>query len=204
MIVRRVVFTLNSTILMKHDYLESSIWFREKIKDPYQILAELFSVADLPTHRKTIKDLVQAASTSRIWRRENPGDLLHYIKLYESVIDAAYLINKDKRKTEIINPKLEMGWDSGSSGWDSFPRHLSFKEFSNPYLVFKRFFKYLPLYQWKKELRYLLDYALTRPSLFEAGIEMDTLSTYIHLTKLIEAAHLIDIHEINIISRPKS
>lgn len=204
MIGRREVFTLISTILMKHDYLESSLWYREKIKDPYQIIAELFSVADLSSHRKTIKELIQAASTSGIWRRNNPGDLLHYIKLYESLINAAYLINKEIRKTgviigqiDILGPNLQAVWLSGSSGWDTFPRLLSFKEIVNPYLVFKRFFKYLPISQWKQELQYLLDYALIKPSLFEAGIEIDSLSTYINLTKLIEAAHLIYVRESN-------
>ena len=55
--------------------------------------------------------------------------------------------------------------------------------------------------QWKQELSYLLDYALAKTTLFDAGLEMDTFSIYLHLTKLIEAAHLIDVREINHIGR---
>lgn len=36
-----------------------------------------------------------------------------------------------------------------------------------------------------------------KTTLFDAGIEMDTFSIYLHLTKLIEVAHLIDVREIN-------
>ena len=37
---------------------------------------------------------------------------------------------------------------------------------------------------------------MVKTSLSEACVEMDTLSIYLFLTKLIEAAHLIDVREI--------
>ena len=189
---------------MKHDYLETSLWYREEIADPYQTIAELFAAADIAFYRKTIKGVVQAACSCRIWRKDNPGDLLYEFKLFESVINAAYLINKEKKTSpltishkDMFNPNLYVGWHSNNTEWEYFPRLLSFKEFSNPYLVFKRFFKHLKIYQWKQELSYLLDYALVKTSLFEAGVEIDTFSIYFHLTKLVEAAHLIDVREIS-------
>lgn len=189
---------------MNPDYLETSIWHREIIDDPYLIIAELFSAADLASHRKTLQSMMLAAYSSRTWRKNNPGDLLYYCKLYESLINAAYLINKGGRtsqlsitKHNVFQPHLFLGQYSGNTGWDCFPRSLSFREFVNPFLVFHRFFSYLSIAEWKKVLRYLLDYALTSPGLFEAGIEMDTLSVYLRLTKLIEAAHLIFVREID-------
>jgi hypothetical protein len=53
----------------------------------------------------------------------------------------------------------------------------------------------LSLKKWKQELQDLLEYALVETSLAEAGIVKDMLSIYFHLTKLIEAAHLIDVRE---------
>ena len=47
--------------------------------------------------------------------------------------------------------------------------------------------------EWKQEFQLLLDHALVNYSLFEAGIEMDTLFNYFQLTKLVEAAHLINV-----------
>lgn len=189
---------------MKHDYLETSLWYREKIIDPYQIIAEFFSAADIASYRDTIKGVLQAACSDRIWRKNSPGDLLYKFKMFESVINAAYLVNKEKKTSplsidykDIFNPNLYIGWRSNNKEWDYFPRLLSFKEYSNPYLAFKRFFKYLKISQWKQDLSCLLDYALIETSLFEAGIEIDTLSIYFHLTKLVEAAHLIDVREIN-------
>jgi hypothetical protein len=70
------------------------------------------------------------------------------------------------------------------------------KEYSNPYVVFKRFFKFKELPKWKSDLQDILSYALEKGSLFEAGSNIDCLSIYLHLTRLIESAHLIDVREI--------
>jgi len=74
---------------------------------------------------------------------------------------------------------------------------LSLKEYSDPYVVFKRFFKFLSLAEWKRELNDILEYALVTTSFWDAGIEANSLSIFIHLTKLVEAVQLIDVREIN-------
>jgi hypothetical protein len=184
------------------DYLQTSLWYKEKITDPYQVIADFFCSAGLSAYRKCIKDVLKAACGKHIWRKYNPGDLLYEFKMIESIVNAAYLINKENKTSPLIikkessfNPNLFCGWHVDSTQWDYFPRVLSFKEYANPYLTFKRFFKYLTLPKWKQELQDLLEYALVETSLAEAGMEKDMLSLYLHLTKLIEAAHLIDVRE---------
>jgi hypothetical protein len=186
----------------KHDYIESSIWYKEEISDPYQVIAEFFSAADLNSNRKIIKDLLFAANSEKIYNKDAPGDLLFHMKLFESLINAAYLINQEKKKSpleiqnyEMFNPNLYRGWDKDSTDWDFLPRTLSLKEYKNPYVVFKRFFKFMDLPSWKKDLQEILDYALVKDSLFEAGVFINCLSIYLYLTKLIEAAHVIDARE---------
>jgi hypothetical protein len=187
-----------------NDYLQTSLWYKEKISDPYQVIAEFFFSADIIYYRKCIKYVLRAATSSRIWRKHNPGDLLHDFKMMESVINAAYLMNKanktfplDIKKESSFDPNLFCGWHTKFTQWDYFPRVLSFKEYVNPYLTFKRFFKFLSLQAWKLELQDLLEYSLVTTSLTQAGIEKDMLPLYFHLSKLVEAAHLIDVREIN-------
>ena len=187
----------------EREYLETSLWYREEITDPYQVIAEFFSHADVASHRKVIRDTIKAACSDYISNKKNPGDVLFDFKILESVINAAFLLNKEKRKSplsinkdNLFDPNLYCGWHAGLTEWDFFPRMLSLKEYINPYLVFKRFFKYLKLAEWKRELQDLVDHALSRTSLWESGIDFDTLPIYLHLTKLVEAAHLIDVREI--------
>lgn len=188
----------------EREYLDTSIWYREKITDPYQIFAEFFSSADVVSHKRTVNDALRAAGSGCIYDKRNPGDLLFSLGLLESVINAAYLLNKEKRKSplsievnSVFDPNLFRGWLGGDlADWDYFPRMLSLKEYKNPYIVFKRFFKFQNLADWKTDLRTIAEYALVKTSLSEACIDMDSLSIYLFLTKLIEAAHLIDVREI--------
>jgi hypothetical protein len=187
----------------EHEYIETSIWYREEIKDPYQIFAEYFSGADLVSQKKTVKTALNAAGSNHIWNKRNPGDLIYSFGQLESVINAAYLINKEKKKSPLSiendslhDPNLYRGWIGGLTDWDYFPRILSLKQYKDPYVVFKRFFKSQSLAEWKSDLRAISEYALVMTSLSETGIHMDTLAVYIYLTKLIEAAHLIDVREV--------
>lgn len=156
-----------------------------------------FSAGDLNYHKECLKKLFEAASSNKIWSKENPGDLLYEFTLLESVINSAHLLVTDKKYR--IGPDLQANnfFDPSScllteTNWNNFPRLLSFREFSNPYETFKHFFKYVSLTEWKQELQFLVDHALVNYSLFEAGIEMNTLFNYFQLTKLIEAAHIIN------------
>jgi len=187
----------------EHDYIDTSIWYKNEITDPYQTITELFTAADLAYYRITIKAALNAACSDKVWDKTSPGDLLWFLERLESGINAAYLINKEKKKSplsigkdDVFNPNLYCSWHADQGEWDFFPRSLSLKEYIDPYLVFKRFFKYLTLAEWKDELRELMEFALGKTSFSEACVDFDTLQIYFHLTKLVEAAHLIDVREI--------
>ena len=187
----------------ENDYIDTSIWYKNEITDPYQTIAEFFTAADLAYYRKTIKGALNAACSDKVWNKTSPGDLLWFFERLESVINAAYLINKEKKKSplsigkeDVFNPNLYCSWHADQAEWDFFPRSLSLKEYIDPYLTFKRFFKYLTLPEWKEELHNLMEFALGKTSFSEACSDFATLPIYFHLTKLVEAAHLIDVREI--------
>ncbi|MCF1713319.1 hypothetical protein L0U88_01595 [Flavihumibacter sp. RY-1] len=79
---------------MKHEYLETSVWFKDKITDPYQIIAAFFDAADIAYHRKIIKNILQVACSDRCWEKQEPGRLLYEFSLLESVINAAWLLER--------------------------------------------------------------------------------------------------------------
>jgi hypothetical protein len=189
------------------DYLKTSIWYKEKISDPYEVIAEFFFDADIATHRKMVRDILLAASSDKVYDKDSPCDLLLQFKFMESLINAAYLINEEEKesplkieKKDVFNPNLYCSWHKDLTEWDFFPRVLSLKEYINPYFVFKRFFKHKTLSEWKQELQEILDYTLARSSISESVMNIDSLSVYFFLCKLVEAAHLIDVREISHIS----
>jgi hypothetical protein len=73
-------------------YIETSIWYKDEIADPDQIIAEFFSAAALDANRKIIRNLLFAANSTKMYNKDTPGDLLFHMRLFESLINAAYLI----------------------------------------------------------------------------------------------------------------
>ncbi len=188
----------------QQDYLETAIWYKEKITNPYEVIAEFFFDADIATHRKMVRDILLAANSDKIYDKDSPCDLLLEFKFLESIVNAAYLINQKGKnsplkieKNDVFNPNLYYSWHKDLTGWDFFPRVLSLKEYVNPYLVFRRFFKYRELPGWKEILQEIQDYALAKSNVSESVMNIDTLSVYFFLSKLIEAAHLIEVRETN-------
>jgi hypothetical protein len=177
---------------MKHGYRKKSIWYKERITDPRQIISDFFIYSELEFYRKTIRQVVRVASSKRIWTTSEPGELVDEFKWLESVINAAYILNK-KGKREF--PKVAPV--AGTEIRQNFtPRFLTGKEYGNPYRVFKRFFRYRSIAVWKQELQGLLDHCIRSTSIMEEeDKEVDIIGLYVYLTKLVEAAYLIELRD---------
>ncbi|SFW82283.1 hypothetical protein [Chitinophaga sancti] len=184
-------------------YIESAVWNKEEISDPYQVIAESFSSGSLVYYRKNIKKIIHFSFSEYSWK-ENPADIFYRFGLIEKIINAAYLINKEQKKnpldirpSDVFNPNLYSSRWGVNSDWENFPRALSMKEFMNPYLVLRRFFEYRKLSEWKDLLRSFSESIFDTQNIeYESVNSYDCLTIYFHLVKLLEAVHLIDVREI--------
>lgn len=159
---------------MKHGYRKKSIWYKERITDPRQIISEFFIYSDLEFYRKTIRQVVRLVSSKRIWTKSEPGELVDEFKWLESVINAAV--------SEIRQ--------------NFTPSFLTVKEYGNPYRVFKRFFRCRSLGNWKQELQGLLDHCIRSTSIMEEEEKaVEIIGLYFYLTKMVEAGYLIELRE---------
>jgi len=186
-----------------HDYFLGSIWHREIIASPDQVITDFCRDRDVNCYRKGIKALLLAATTEDIYSKGSPSDLLYEMKMVESLINAAYLINQQDRYSELeigdedlFNPALFRYGHGRASDWHCFPRNLSLKEYKNPYLAMRRFFRVMDLPAWKSILNDIVDFALGEDSINDAEIDIDLVSVYIYLTKLIESAYLIEARKV--------
>lgn len=181
--------------------------------EPYIVIEDFFSALSLSNYRKYILSVLYAANSTKYWKKEDPGSLVYFQKKMEDLMDATHLLSKRDKgkkatKTKIrIDPQalamevLDSGLYSdprrGHTQWEVFPRSLSKKEFLDPYLVFERFFQYRSLKEWHKELKEIIFYALSPHSCAEDGVDFELLKINELLQKLVEAAHLISVREIN-------
>jgi len=182
------------------DIFETKCWEYEVIKDPYQVFARCFCFADISSFRKAIRHALLFATTSKIYNKEEPAALLAKFKAVVSVILASHKINQHKKCSplqltlkEFADKRLYARPYATCCEWEYLPKMLTAKEYRNPYIVFRKFFKYQPVEQWRENVELVIDYALAG---YKEACDLNLLQIYFHLTKLMEAAHIIDVREV--------
>ena len=151
--------------------------------------------------------MIKTADSGKTWKGGSPSDLIYFTEKLNELIDAVYyIVHRFEYRPEVILSKYSnddswdlkdystyCGWHSNSSPWDFFPRHLSKKEFLDPYKALEKFTKYSNHFRWKDVIKDILSHALSQVYLDEFDNGKRILRTYIHLHKLIEATHLIEV-----------
>ena len=174
------------------------------MSEPQSIIQDFFSALPLSSYRKYINSCLVAACRRDYWRKEDPGSLIYFQKKMEDLMDAAKSLSDLARTSKsgfvllpavldqkLIDPEHYMDQGLGHTQWESFPRNLSKREFLDPYLVFKRFFRYKSQEEWHNDFREIISYALSPHSCLEDLTDLNLLKINRLLLKLTEAAHLI-------------
>lgn len=182
------------------DPFETRCWSCERITDPYQVFAACFFYAPIGAFRKTIRQVLLSAASSKVYHKEDPAAVLGLFKAITSVLLAAHQLYRQKKTSglqitpeQFMDRRLYARSNAPCAEWNYLPKALTAKEYQNPYAVFRRFFKDQPVEKWQQQVEQALEYAL-------AGEADDSgpglLRLYIYLVKLVEAAHLIDVREV--------
>jgi hypothetical protein len=182
------------------DVFETHCWLYDVVSDPYQIFAEVFSTAGMDFLRRFIKKISHYAEANEICWQKSPSNVLFFMRVIRSLIKAADHLKEIKNgpitvsEGDVFDKKYYRSHYLSSSGLEDFPRFLSVKEFCNPYKVFRKFFKYQDAEEWVHDLEEIVDSALSKN---HGELDLEMISIYSHLVKLTEAAHLINVREVN-------
>jgi hypothetical protein len=183
----------------------------------YQTIHNFFDCYGFCNAKLKLSRMIKTADSGKSWNGRSPSELLYFTEKLEGLIDAVYsIVHRFEYRPEIILSKninediwnltdypIYCGWYGNSSPWDFFPRHLSKKEFLNPYKALEKFTKYTNHFRWKDLVRDILFNALSAVYLDEFDNGKRILRTYIHLHKLIEATHLIEVRMMEDEKKPR-
>jgi hypothetical protein len=173
----------------------------------YQTIHSFFDAYGFVHARSILQELIKKADSEKSWNRNACCNVLFFTEKLTELIEAVYqIINTyDQQEEAIIGEQAkEDSWQltnyntycvthRNDTPWDFFPRHLSKKEFLDPYKALEKFTSFRNIDQWKQSIKHLAYYALSSTSINEFDDDKSILRTYIHLNKLIEATHLIEI-----------
>lgn len=173
----------------------------------YQIIDSFFDIYELSYATKTLNRAIITADTEKAWKHRPASDLLLFIEQLTGLIEAFCEITENfNYKTEIILPEnqpnetwmltqyhLYCGWCKDRTPWQFFPRHLSKKEFCNPYKALEKFSNYHTQKEWVAIVKEILSHALSNESISQFYYGSSYLVTTTHLHKVLEATHLIEV-----------
>lgn len=181
----------------------------EEIQECYSTIVDFFSAWGLQPAKKYLYKILRSAMDKKATSL-NPSNVLYYFKTLNNLIAAALRIhNRDYQKEKAVIEVNEsgvpdltqykdyFGWHPGDYIWNFAPHALSRKEYFNPYRVFKKIARFGDERAWSALLSELQDYTFFRSSFAECGDEYNPLAIHKLLSKLIEAAYLIDVRAID-------
>jgi len=181
----------------------------KKIQQAYTSISEFFDAWSLQQANRYLFKILQSTMDTNP-TNINPSTVLYFFKTLDSLITAvlriqaadAYrnnaIVELDKNKLpDLTNHAYYFGRHRSSHPWQFIPRALSPKEYANPYRVFKKLAGFGNKPKWKFILNELQDYAFFNTSFAECADEINILSIYRLLHKLIEVAHLVDVRSNN-------
>jgi len=173
------------------------------IRVAYCSIAGFFDGYALFEILQQVESLVATARNTKPWKNE-AGNLLFFVQRLEELCVAALTIHYEQgQRNEAILCMPESGQPDTSqlahyvnprymgNQWDCFPRHLSSKQYHNPYKLFKKFAGSMRETEWKKALRMLLEYALSKDSIEGIYPLYEILRMRKRLLQVVEASHLI-------------
>lgn len=170
-------------------------------KNPYRVIPAIFSFAHIEDQRTFIKDILLYSTSSKRYQKEDFGSILLYLEHFSCLLAACFVISKQRkgspievRTDDMLNSNFYSIRETTTDIWSEFPRSLTQEEFLNPYKALKQVFKSRNPEVWSSLIKDVTDYACGN---YGGDFpEINSFEVYQHLCKLLEAAHLINVREI--------
>ncbi|KFF23250.1 hypothetical protein [Chryseobacterium vrystaatense] len=145
-----------------------------------QLMETFFQLNDLVASKEKLNRIMNYAVKRNTWIQEDPSDIFLFRQSMQSFVHAGYLITLKKKKIASHSPlentsPLLLGL-------------LSEKEYRNPLLVFKKAFQEYSIDEFNYFMSGIIYFSL---GAYDHVPERNMVSPYIHLTKMLDAAHLI-------------
>ena len=162
--------------------------------------------------------IIKAAARYKAWNLEYPYRPVHFMEHLQQLVTGAYCITKTHltckdglvtATTPTGEPDLLIKNDFIPSGrysniWNCMPRYLTAAQYMRPWKAIKKFTEYATETEWLTACKDLAEYALSNTSIDEEYPCHKLLPIRLHLLRLIEACHLLEVRSNAAKPQPKS
>ncbi len=159
---------------------EARFWSGSRKHSRIKLIESFFHFNDLVTSKQMLNNIMIYAGKKKTAINEDSSAIFHFHQALRSFVRACYAISLKEKKLSIITyPENHFPLMQGS---------LSDEEYQTPFLVFQKAFAEYSI----KDFNYYIAVAVYfSMGVFKNAEESSLISPYIHLTKMLDAAHLI-------------
>ncbi|MBK1897187.1 hypothetical protein [Chryseobacterium paridis] len=145
-----------------------------------QLMETFFQFNELDVSKERLSNIMNYAVKRNNWINEDPAVMFQFHQLMKLLIRAGYLIMlKEKKWTVDARPEKISPLVLGL---------LSEEEYRNPILVFKNAFKEYSIKEFDYFMSGIVHFSM---GVYENLPERNIVMPYIHIVKMLDAAHLI-------------
>lgn len=172
----------------------------------YGIIHNFFDYYGFRPAVKIAEQIIAFATDNRFWNKEAPYHVVFFLEHLERLITTVFII--EKKRYHLKKAKLLISGDSKpdihlkknfvhpyqkGSAWEYFPRHLSAKQYADPYLSLEKFTAVYTKAEWEEILVDLREYALSKSSISGSYDACEILFIRKRILQLIEVCHLLEV-----------
>ncbi len=166
----------------------------QRIVDPYEVIHSFFAIGSIAEMKKLLMAACNAALTEEYtWQQGGAGNLLYLYEQLETLIEACYIVCKDKKRKRKIIKKIRRLVKRKQLNFVVLPSALSVKEIGNPLTVIHEFFNFYTLKHWKKALYAWLEAGLSNYTVQQSVEPRPILLYHLQLQRLMEACWYISL-----------
>lgn len=159
---------------------ETGFWYCNTQLSCMTLLDAFFEMDDLPTVKNMLFDVMNYSIKYEVIMKDDPSLIFHFYHCMRSFIKVCYVLQFKTKKLKLNAPPEYISRLLQGS--------LSNNEYRDPFLVFQNAFREISLDKFQ-------DY-LTRSVYFSLGAyndqpEVEFITPFIHLTKMLDAAQII-------------
>lgn len=161
---------------------ESSGWSGSCHHSALSLLETFFQFYDPATAKNLLAEMMVYSQKRKVLRKENPSEVFHFYLALRSLVRAGY-----KMQFKAEKPRFQALAEQGSVS-EPMPGLLSEEEYRKPSLVLQKTFRELTIQDFDN---FLADITYFSLGTFRTGPEGDTVTPFLHLNKMLDAARLI-------------
>lgn len=149
-------------------------------RNPFKVFDAFFDFADLDYYKHNLSEVVIYSYKTKVYEQENPSNVFVFYTAVCSFLKACYCLQQKSKKWKItasLNSETVFHLSS-----------LTKEEYDNPFIVFQKAFDEKTLELFEFFLSEIVRLALSP----QAGDpDSDHATSYIHLTKMLDAVELM-------------